>query len=118
MAQTSINIRIDDQLKNDFESVCSELGLTMTTAFNVFAKTVAVRKEIPFKLTTRQIITQDEEWGHLSSGNLLSAAETAGIAGEWDDNLHIPRKGKSAWAEAAFKKEICKKRNFKKHGIA
>ena len=85
MAQTSINIRIEKKLKQDFEAVCSELGLTMSAAFNVFAKTVSARKEIPFKLAL------NEEWGHLSSDNLLSAAESAGVAGEWKDDLHTPR---------------------------
>ena len=87
MTQTSINIRIDKKLKQDFEAVCSEIGLTMSAAFNVFAKTVTARKEIPFKLAI------SEEWGHLSSDNLLSAAEAAGVAGKWNDELHaLPTK--------------------------
>ena len=118
MAQTSINIRIEEGLKRDFEIVCNRIGLTMTAAFNVFAKAVSTREEIPFKLTTKQFVSQDEEWGHLSSGNLLSASEAAGIAGDWNDNLQISFNGKSAWAESAVKKEIRKKRNVKKHGIA
>ena len=105
MAQTSINIRIDEDLKQNFEAVCGEIGLTMTAAFNVFAKTVTARKEIPFKLAI------NEEWGHLSKDNLLSVEEAAGAAGEWDDTLNIPIKRKSAWAEAAIKKEI---RNYGK----
>jgi len=50
MAQTNINIRIDQDLKNDFEAVCNDLGLTMTAAFNVYAKTVTRRKAIPFEI--------------------------------------------------------------------
>ena len=111
MAQTSINIRIDKKLKQDFEAVCSGIGLTMSAAFNVFARTVTVKKEIPFRLAI------NEEWGHLSSDNLLSAAETAGVAGEWNDDLHTNLKGRSAWGEAALKKEIHRKRKVKKHGI-
>ena len=112
MTQTSINIRIDKKLKKDFEAVCNEIGLTMSAAFNVFAKTVTAKKEIPFKLAI------NEEWGHLSSDNLLSAAETAGVAGEWNNAFHIPPKGKSAWAITAIKKEIHKKRKVRKRGIA
>ena len=37
MAQTNINIRMDENLKKQFELFCNELGLTMTTAFNIFA---------------------------------------------------------------------------------
>ena len=38
MAQTNINIRIDEDLKKQFEAFCSDIGMTMTTAFCVFAK--------------------------------------------------------------------------------
>lgn len=51
MAQTNINIRMDEGLKQDFDSICNDLGLTMTTAFNVFAKTVVRRQRIPFEIS-------------------------------------------------------------------
>ena len=51
MAQTSVNIRIDETLKREFDSLCQDLGLTMTTAFTVFAKTAVRRQGIPFELT-------------------------------------------------------------------
>ncbi len=48
MAQTNINIRMDENLKQDFDRMCGELGLNMTTAFNIFAKTVVRQQGIPF----------------------------------------------------------------------
>ena len=54
MAQTNINIRIDEDLKRDFDAVCNDLGLTMTAAINVFAKTVTRRKAIPFEITAEE----------------------------------------------------------------
>ena len=38
MAQTTINIRMDEELKKSFENVCDELGLNMSTAMTIFAK--------------------------------------------------------------------------------
>lgn len=38
MPQTSIGIRMDSELKNQFESFCKNVGMTMTTAICVFAK--------------------------------------------------------------------------------
>ena len=35
MAQTSINIRMDEELKKSFEDVCQQLGLNMTTAITI-----------------------------------------------------------------------------------
>ena len=52
MAQTNINIRMDAQLKNQFETFCANVGLTMSAAFNVFAKTAVRQQKIPFEITT------------------------------------------------------------------
>ena len=51
MAQTNVNIRIDADLKREFDSLCNDLGLTMTAAFNVFARTVVRRRKIPFEIS-------------------------------------------------------------------
>jgi len=51
MAQTNINIRMDENLKREFDNLCGDLGLTMTAAFNVFAKTMVRQQRIPFEIT-------------------------------------------------------------------
>lgn len=51
MGQTNINIRMDEALKQDFERLCNELGLNMTTAFNIFARTVVRQSGLPFPVT-------------------------------------------------------------------
>ena len=51
MAQINVNIRIDEDLKREFENLCNNLGLTMTVAFNVFARAVVRRKKIPFEIS-------------------------------------------------------------------
>ena len=48
MGQTNINIRMDEELKRDFDRLCGELGLNMTAAFNIFARTVVRQRGIPF----------------------------------------------------------------------
>lgn len=47
MAQTTINIRIDEETKKEFELFCSKVGLNISTAFNIFIKTV-LRKTYTF----------------------------------------------------------------------
>ena len=51
MAQINVNIRIDEDLKREFENLCNNLGLTMTVAFNVFARAVVRRQKIPFEIS-------------------------------------------------------------------
>ncbi|MDR0915828.1 MAG: type II toxin-antitoxin system RelB/DinJ family antitoxin [Oscillospiraceae bacterium] len=50
MAQTNINIRIDEDLKREFEATCDFLGMNITTAMTVFAKKVSREKRIPFDI--------------------------------------------------------------------
>ena len=50
MAQTNVNIRMDETLKKQFECLCNDLGLNMSTAFNVFAKTMVRQQKIPFEI--------------------------------------------------------------------
>ena len=50
MAQTNVSIRMDEDLKKQFESFCSDIGMSMTTAFCVFAKTAVRERRIPFEI--------------------------------------------------------------------
>ena len=38
MGQTNVSIRMDNDLKEQFNAFCTDMGMTMTTAFNIFAK--------------------------------------------------------------------------------
>lgn len=51
MAQALINFRIDETTKKQLEQICNELGITMSTAFNIFAKKVIREKRIPFDVS-------------------------------------------------------------------
>ena len=51
MAQTTtVNIRMDSDLKRQFEAFCSDMGMSMTTAFNIFAKKAVREYRIPFEV--------------------------------------------------------------------
>ena len=51
MAQTMVNIRMDEALKKSMEQTCKELGMSMTTAFTIFAKKVTRERRIPFEVS-------------------------------------------------------------------
>ena len=42
----------DEDLKKNMESVCKDMGLSMTTAFTIFATRVTKEKRIPFERYT------------------------------------------------------------------
>ncbi|MBQ8506059.1 MAG: type II toxin-antitoxin system RelB/DinJ family antitoxin [Clostridia bacterium] len=47
---TMVNFRMDSELKKSMESVCREMGLSMTTAFTMFATKVSRERRIPFEV--------------------------------------------------------------------
>lgn len=51
MAQTNVNIRMDEETKKAFDKFCNEIGLSVSAAFNIFAKTVVREQRIPFALS-------------------------------------------------------------------
>lgn len=49
MAQ--ISLRVDDDIKRGAEEAFADIGLSMSTAINVFLRKVARERRIPFELT-------------------------------------------------------------------
>ena len=47
----NLNIRIDDDLKKDAESLFNDLGLNMTTATTMFLKQCVYRRGLPFEVS-------------------------------------------------------------------
>lgn len=67
MAQTMINIRMDEDLKKSMEQTCQELGMSMTTAFTIFAKKMSREKRIPFEVSVDPFYS-DRNMAHLRRG--------------------------------------------------
>ena len=51
MAQAMVNFRMDADLKKSMEQTCQEMGMSMTTAFTIFATKVSREKRIPFEIS-------------------------------------------------------------------
>ncbi len=52
MAQVvNVNFKLDSDVKREMERACSDLGLSMTAAFTIFAKKVGREKRIPFEVS-------------------------------------------------------------------
>ena len=51
MAQTTVSVRMDNNLKKDFGNICNDLGLSMTTAITMLAKKMTREKRLPFELS-------------------------------------------------------------------
>ena len=50
MANTSITVRVDENLKKEAEAFFDEIGMNMSTAFNVFIRQCLREQRIPFEI--------------------------------------------------------------------
>ena len=51
MSQTTVSIRMDNELKDNFDHICTELGMSMSTAVTMLAKKMTREKRIPFEVS-------------------------------------------------------------------
>mgnify|MGYP000756027672 CR=1 FL=1 len=49
MAQ--ISLRVDDEVKKRAEDVCSDIGLSLSSAINIYLKKLGREKRIPFEVS-------------------------------------------------------------------
>ena len=52
MAQAvNVNFKLDADVKKSMEQACSDMGLSMSAAFTIFAKKVGRERRIPFEVS-------------------------------------------------------------------
>ena len=51
MAQVSMTVRMDSDIKAAFDALCAQFGMSANAAMNIFANAVVKTRSIPFKIT-------------------------------------------------------------------
>jgi DNA-damage-inducible protein J len=69
MAQSILSVRMDKNLKQQFDTLCNEFGMNTTTAITVFAKTVVRERKIPFDISS----PEDPFWSEPNQAHLRKA---------------------------------------------
>ena len=50
MAQSAVTVRMDSEMKTQFDALCEQFGMSANTAFNIFVKAVIRSRSIPFTI--------------------------------------------------------------------
>lgn len=80
MAQ--ISVRIDDEVKKSAEMACAEIGLSMSTAINIYLKKLGREKRIPFEVSVDPFYS-DENMARLRK-SIAQMEATGGVIHEVD----------------------------------
>ena len=97
MAQTALTIRMDSDLKVQFDALCDEFGMSTNTAFNIFARAVVRRRQIPFTIEApskeetinKGLAAFDEIRRLVENGTITSMT-----LDEINEEIRLARKGK------------------------
>lgn len=96
MRQTATTIRLDADLKAEFDKLCEDFGMSVNTAFNIYVKTVVRQRRIPFQIEADPI---DEvmERGRKAFYEMRRIAQENGTAGmsleEINEEIRLARRG-------------------------
>ena len=52
--QATFSVRMDKELKKQFDELCANFGMTVSTAINIFAKAVVRERRIPFEISANE----------------------------------------------------------------
>jgi DNA-damage-inducible protein J len=50
MGQTTVNVRVDADVKKGIEEFCGAVGMNVSTAVNLFFKAVIAQRKLPFEI--------------------------------------------------------------------
>ncbi len=59
MAQTMVNFRMDETLKQKMDTVCREMGMSASTAYTIFATKVVRENRIPFEVSADPFYSEE-----------------------------------------------------------
>ena len=97
MLQSALTIRLDSDLKMQFDSLCEEFGMSTNTAFNIYVRQVVRNRRIPF---TIEAPAKDDvmDKGRAAFYSMRQAAADAGLQDmsldEINEEIRLSREGK------------------------
>ena len=82
---TTISLRLDDDLKRELDLMCSEMGMSLTTFFTIYARRALRDRKIPFEITAppaEPALDMDRlDWDKIREKLLAAEQRDAGAEG-------------------------------------
>ena len=97
MGQTATTIRMDSELKAEFDKLCNQFGMSVNTAFNIYVKAVVRQRRIPFQIEG-ETIEDTMEKGRRAFYEMRRQSAENGTSGmsleEIEEEIRLARRGK------------------------
>ena len=73
MATTNLTVRVDEDVRKEFDSFCENVGLNATSAVNMFIKAVLRTRTLPFVVTD---IVDEEQGDRVTVAKMKAAIQS------------------------------------------
>ena len=87
MADTTVTIRIDEDIKRRFDEFCADIGMNMSVAVNIFIRASLRERRIPFQIKSstssygltllREMRTEAEKRGFMTDEDIEAEIQAA-----------------------------------------
>ena len=93
MGQTAFTVRMDSEVKKQFDALCKDFGMSANTAFNIFARTVIKQERIPFDVESERQAKLEKVWATIEGIREKSARNGVGdmTMDEIDEEIRLAR---------------------------
>ena len=65
MAQTTLSVRMDADVKSQLDALCADVGMSTSTAINLFAKAFIRERRLPFDVVASDSFYSESNMKHL-----------------------------------------------------
>lgn len=65
MAQTTLSVRMDSEVKSQLDALCADVGMSTSTAINLFAKAFIRERRLPFDVVASDQFYSESNMKHL-----------------------------------------------------
>jgi len=72
----TMHIRVDEEVKNSATEVVEQLGLSLSSAVSIYLNQIAIRREIPFRISTYPVLN-DSTIAALQEGEAIASGRAS-----------------------------------------
>lgn len=84
MAQITLSVRMDADVKSQLDALCADVGMSTSTAINMFAKAFIRERKLPFAVVASDPFYADSNMRHLQR-SIQQLAEGRVVVKTMDD---------------------------------
>lgn len=90
MAQVTMTVRMDSELKKAFDALCTQFGLSSNAAMNIFARAVVQRGKIPFDIVSDKVAAAEKAQSAVDKFFADNNLGVADIEAMLDEHMRTP----------------------------